>query len=279
MTTKRLGRPPKPPTEKQGCRITVNATLEQRAAWAERAAFEAMSLSAWLAYRADCGDGGTHERGYRDGVKDSAARVLELLKGELVYAHDDETPWDHQRLRVGMPAHARDPRPSPTETVTYHAHPRLRLPEELEPAPAPEPAHPKQLCSNCKRGLALSVSMLCDRCESEPEEPYMVEATNEPRRAPGSWALVSTRSGWVCGLVERTGDIIDARDGRRYQAIGLRDIGSRVCALHVEGGCADPAPAEPKTSLPVLAGHHGSLSAVADPGLPPGRARISQEEP
>lgn len=49
------------------------------------------------------------------------------IEGESVYAHDDETPWDvgtfranHQRLRVGMPAHARDPRPSPTETVTYY---------------------------------------------------------------------------------------------------------------------------------------------------------------
>lgn len=78
--TKRLGRPPKPPTEKQGARITVNATIEQRAAWAERATIEGMSLSAWLAAVADCGDDGTRDRGYRDGVKDSAAIVLELLK-------------------------------------------------------------------------------------------------------------------------------------------------------------------------------------------------------
>lgn len=82
----RLGRPPKPPTEKQGCRITVNATLEQRAAWAERASFEGMSLSAWLADRADrdtdpSGMGeAARDRGYRDGVKDSSAIVLELLK-------------------------------------------------------------------------------------------------------------------------------------------------------------------------------------------------------
>lgn len=82
--TKRLGRPPKPPTEKQGARITVNATIEQRAVWSELASFEGLSLSAWLADRADRDTAISrvtdHARGYRDGVKDSAAIVLELLK-------------------------------------------------------------------------------------------------------------------------------------------------------------------------------------------------------
>lgn len=65
----------------------------------------------------------------------------------------------------------------------------------------------------------------------------MTNTNKETKRAPGTWALVSTRTGWVCGRIERTGDIIDARDGRRYQAIGLRDLSACACSLHPQGGC------------------------------------------
>lgn len=84
MTTKRLGRPPKPPAEKASARITVHCTQEQCRLWSQRAEVHGMSLSAWLGSRAsishDGHDGGDHARGYRDGVKDSSAIVLELLK-------------------------------------------------------------------------------------------------------------------------------------------------------------------------------------------------------
>lgn len=81
MTAKRLGRPPKPPSEKASARITVHCTQEQCRLWSQRAEAYGMSLSTWLGSRASLhADGNERQRGYRDGVKDSAARVMELLK-------------------------------------------------------------------------------------------------------------------------------------------------------------------------------------------------------